>query len=120
MVTVHMVVGSIVVLAYLALTIANGLQLSGKRTYAWTRQLSMAASLLLLVQFVLGFNLLAGDHSITPIHYIIALATIGTVGFEQAKANAEPDAALRARLATFATAGTLALVLIAYAIGQAN
>ena len=120
MVTVHLWVGSILVLAYIVLTIANALQISGARTFAWTRQLSMAAGGLLLIQFVLGFNLLAGDHSITAVHYLFALAAIATVGVEHAKANAESNPTVRARLATFATAGTTLLILVAYAIGQSN
>ena len=120
MVTVHLWVGSILVLAYIVLTIANGMQISGTRTFAWTRQLSMGAAGLLLVQIVLGFNLLAGDHSINGVHYLFALAAIATVGFEHAKASTEPEANMRARMLTFATAGTTALILIAYAIGQSN
>ena len=58
MVTVHMIIGSLVVLAYLVLAVGNAIQLSGDRTLTWTRQLSMAAALLLLLQYVLGFSLL--------------------------------------------------------------
>jgi hypothetical protein len=115
-----MIVGSLVLLAYLALTIVNVIQLRGGRTIGFARQLSMAAALLLLVQIVLGFNLLAGDRSITGLHYIIALATLITVGLEHGMANSRPTEAERLKIATLATAGTTILVFIAYMIGETS
>ena len=120
MVTVHMWVGTLVLIAYLALAIVNGLQVSGSRTIAWTRPLSMTAALLLLVQYTLGFGLLGGDHSITALHYLIALAALIPVGIEHAVANTQDVPGNRARLAMFATAATTVLVLIAYAIAESR
>src|SRR5688572_28691754 len=115
-----MIVGSLVLLAYLALTVVNVVQMRQGRTIGFARQLSMAAALLLLVQIVLGFNLLAGDHSITGFHYIIALATLITVGLEHGMANSRPTEAERLKIATLATAGTTILVFIAYMIGETS
>lgn len=120
MVTVHMVIGTLVVIAFLVLAVGNAIQLTGERTFTWTRQLSMAAALLLLVQYVLGFSLLSGDHSITAAHYIFALAALITVGVEHGVAYPAEDRTTRARLATMATSGTALLVIIAYSIGQAS
>ena len=115
-----MIVGSLVLLAYLALTIVNALQLRGGRTISFARPLSMAAALLLLVQLVLGFNLLAGDREITAIHYLVGLATLITVGAEHGYANSRPTEAERLKIATLATVGTTILVFIAYMIGETS
>jgi hypothetical protein len=118
-VNVHMIVGTLVLIAYVALTITNGVQMSGARTISWARHLSMAAAGLLLLQYALGFGLL-GSHSITPAHYLIALAAVVPVGYEHMVANTQPAASTRARLGMFAAAATTALVLIAYAIAESR
>jgi hypothetical protein len=119
MVRVHEGVGTLVVLAFLALTIINVMQIRG-RSIPWSRQFSFIAAGLLLLQYVIGFNLLGGDHSISAWHYLFALGAIATVGLEHGKANTIPDNSQRARLASVFTAGTTALVIIAYAIGQSS
>jgi hypothetical protein len=119
MVRLHEGVGTLVVLAFLALTIVNLMQLRG-RSIPWSRQASFGAAGLLFVQYVIGFNLLGGDHDVSPFHFLFALGAIATVGLEHGKANVIPDVAQRARLASIATAGTTALVIIAYAIGQSS
>jgi hypothetical protein len=117
-VSVHNIVGTLVLIAYLALTAAYALQLSGTRTIAWARQLSMAAAGLLLLQYVLGFGLLGGDHSISASHYLLALAAIIPVGYEHMVANTQESSSGRARLGLFAAAATTILVLIAYLIAE--
>lgn len=119
MVGVHSAVGTLVVLAFLALTVVNVLQLTG-RSIAWSRQLSFAAAGLLALQYVLGFSLLGSGHKITAAHYLFALGALITVGLEHGMANTQEEPAKRYRLAAAATAGTTALVIIAYAIGQSN
>ena len=74
MVTVHMIVGSLVVIAFIALTISYGMQLNGTRTLSWSRPLSMGAAGLLLLQYVLGFET-AGTG--TPGYHRIAVAVKG-------------------------------------------
>ena len=113
-----MIVGSLVLIAYVVLTIVNVVQMRRGRMLGWARQLSMAAALLLLVQIVLGFNLLAGDGSITVLHYLFALASLITVGAEHGMANSRPTEAERLKVATLATAGTTILVFVAYLIGE--
>jgi hypothetical protein len=120
MVSVHMWVGTAVLVAYLTLTVANFLQYRRGTTISWARELSMGAALLLLVQIVLGFNLLASDHTITPLHYLFALAALIPVGVEHGMVKGKELATDRARLATFATAGTTLLVLVAYAIAESR
>lgn len=119
MVRFHEGVGTLVVLAFIALTVVNALQASG-RTIGWSRQLSFGAAGLLALQYVLGFGLLSGNHKITAAHYVIALAALIPVGLEHGYAKSNDDPATRNRLAAAFAAGTTALVIIAYAIGQSN
>ena len=115
-----MIVGALVLIAYIALTIINLVQMRRGRSIGFARHLSMASALLLLVQIVLGFNLLTGDGEITVLHYLIALATLITVGAEHGVANSRPTEAERLKIATLATAGTTILVFIAYLIGETS
>jgi hypothetical protein len=117
MVTVHSTVGSLVILAYLVSTVVNILRLGG-RQITWARPLSFVAAGLLLLQYVLGFSLLGSNHSITAVHYLIALLALIPVGVEHAVANARTTPAEQGRVALPATAATTILVLIAYLIGE--
>ena len=78
MVRFHEGIGTLVVLAFLALVVVNLLQMSG-RSISWTRQLSFAAAGLLFFQYVIGFGLLGGDHDVNPLHFLFALGAIVTV-----------------------------------------
>ncbi|MFL5759233.1 MAG: hypothetical protein ACJ789_05820 [Thermomicrobiales bacterium] len=119
MVGFHSTVGTLVLLAYLALAIVYGLQLQG-RSYPWVRQLSFIAAGLLLLQYVLGFTLLASDHEITAAHYILSLCALITVGFEHGYANTRALPTERSRFGAMAAAGTFVIVLITYIIGQSS
>jgi hypothetical protein len=119
MVTVHMIVGTLVVIAFVLLVIVNIFRLTGA-TFPWARKLSYAAAGLLIVQYVLGFGLLGDDHKITAWHYIIAVLAILPVGAEHALAANQASPKKGLMLTTLATAGTAALTIIAYAIGQSN
>ena len=119
MVRFHEGVGTLVVLAFLALTVINVLQMRGK-AITWSRQLSFGAAGLLFVQYVIGFNLLSGDHSVSAWHFLFALGAIITVGLEHGKANTIEEVSRRARLASLFTAGTTALVIIAYVIAKSS
>lgn len=117
MVRVHEGVGALVVIAFLALTVVNVLQIRG-RSVPWSRKLSYGAAGLLFLQYVIGFNLLGGDYSVSPLHFVFALAAIVTVGLEHGKANTIDETSKRVRLASLFTAGTTVLVIVAYAIAQ--
>lgn len=119
MVRLHEGIGTLVVVAFLAMTVVYVLQLRGKRI-EWSRQLSMGAGGLLLVQYALGFILIGGDNDVSPIHYLFALGAIATVGLEHAMANGDNGGSPNLRLAAAAAAGTTTLALIAYAIGQST
>ncbi|HEU5430678.1 MAG TPA: hypothetical protein VFU81_03395 [Thermomicrobiales bacterium] len=119
MVQIHMIVGGLVVLAYLILVILNIVRLTGRLVPA-IRVVSIVAAALLLIQYILGFGLLSTGRYIPPIHYIVALLAILTVGAEHGYAGSR-GTTRAAQLATFvATLATLILVVVAYSIGQAN
>ena len=115
---VHYVVGTLVVLAYLIVTVLNVVQVVHHVDIPWVRMLSRVGALLLLVQYALGFNLLASERSITAAHYIVALASLITVGFEHSRAAQEENPDTRRKMLAVATLGTLILTGVAYQIGQ--
>ena len=117
MVELHNIVGSLVLLAYLVLTVVYAMWAAGRPLPA-TRVLSFVAAGLLLLQYLLGFWLLADDHENRGSHYVFALLPVLTVGLEHGLARTRPTAREQARIATVAAALTFALVLIAFVIGS--
>ena len=121
MANVHMVVGTLVVIAF-AIDLILRFMASRGKTFSFTRMVAFAAAGLLLVQYVLGFGLLSdsGDKP-SPIHYVLALAAIITVGAEHMVTAQPGDDPKGANVkALRAVAATLALVLAAYFVGQSN
>jgi hypothetical protein len=119
MVGLHNIVGTLVVLAYLVLTVVNVLRARGS-DLPWARTLSFVAAGLLLIQYLLGFWLLGSGHRNQVAHYVFALLAIVTVGLEHGYAQTRVTQPARARAALAATAATLILVVIAYSIGQSS
>jgi len=120
MVAIHNTVGTLVVLAFLALAVANGLR-AGGRSLPWARYVSYGAATLLLFQYLLGFSLLGSEgRSITWTHYTIALLALVPVGVEHGFANTRASERARGRAGLAATVVSFILVLIAYAIGMGN
>ena len=117
---VHFIVGSLVVLVYLVVTVLNVVQAVRNVDMPWVRMVSRVGAVLLLVQYALGFNLLAGERTITASHYIVALAALITVGFEHSRAAQEENPVNRRKMLALATLGTLILTLIAYGIGESQ
>lgn len=119
MVGLHNTVGTLVVLAFLALTVINALRVTGRHV-PFATPLSYVAALLLLVQIVLGFILLGGDATVAPLHYILALLALVTVGAEHGYASNRAAPQLRAMAALLATGATTILVTAAHIIGSTN
>lgn len=115
-----MINGTLVLLAYIALTIVNVVQWRTGRAVGVAFPLSRLAGVLLIIQWGLGFGLLGQDTSITPLHYIIGLATLLTVGAEHGMSNSRPAGVARHRAEALATGATTVLVFTAYVIGQSN
>lgn len=119
MVGIHNIVGTLVVLAFLALTVINALRVTGRRIPLAT-PLSYVAALLLFVQIVLGFGLLGGGSSVVPLHYILGLLAIITVGAEHGYARNRVAPELSAMASLLATGATTILVTAAHIIGSSN
>lgn len=120
MVDVHMIIGLASLAAFLVLTIVNGLRAFRGANLNWARGLSFAAAGLLLVQYVLGFSLLGGDHRIPAIHYILALVAIVPVGAEHMLAAQETDRHRGLRIAFICNIVTVFILVAVYEIGQRN
>jgi hypothetical protein len=117
--TVHMIVGGLLVLGFLASLVLNGLALTG-RQFPWSQYVSFGAAALLLIQVLLGFSLLGSDHDNSGWHYVFAILALLSLGLEHGYSRARPTAEERYRWGAVANAVTLALVLITYIIGQSN
>ncbi len=119
MVTVHNTVGTLVVVAFLALTVVNVLRVTG-REIAFGHALSGIAAVLLLVQYALGFWLLGEGHAGRASHIAFALLALVGVGLEHGYARTRSDPRVRAVASLVATALTFVLVLVAHIIGSSR
>jgi hypothetical protein len=115
----HNLVGSLVVLTFLAGFGANLYVFLG-RSFAWRQYISIIAATLLLLQYLIGFSLLADDRDNSGWHYVFAFLPLLTVGLEHGYARTRPTPREQALWGMIATGGTFVLVLIAFIIGQSN
>ena len=120
MTNVHMWVGTLVVIAFLASAILNIMTFVSGRSLSWQKMVSFAAAILLLLQYLLGFSLLGEGKDIPGSHFLIALLAIIPVGFEHMYAGTREDTKQRSLYAAIANIVALVIVLIAYMIGQSN
>jgi hypothetical protein len=120
MVDLHMIIGLSTLVAFVLLTIVNGLRAFRGSELTWARGLSFAAAGLLLIQYVIGFSLLGSDHEITAMHYILALVAVVPVGAEHMLATQEPDPQRSRRTVFLCNLATVVILLVVYAIGERN
>lgn len=120
MTIVHMIVGSLVVLGYLIVLVLNLRTATGRAMLPFQRPLSMTAAALYLLQIMLGFSLLGEGRDIPGTHFLIALLAIFPIGAEHMLTGREVDSRRAGRVGAITNAITLALVLIAYVIGETN
>ena len=116
---VHLLLGSVIVVAFLLLTILYVLRITGRAVPGVSTFSKIAAGLLLL-QYVLGFLLMGGGYHNSNLHYLIALLAIIPVGLEHAWAANRTTAHQRAVGSAIAAALTTILVVAAHSIGSAN
>lgn len=120
MTTVHMIVGSIVVILYLVNFGMYTMSFLRGKAVAYHRVVAMGAAAFLLLQYMLGFSLLGEGGSAAPLHIVIALAAILPVGAEHMLTAQEKGIRRRGMIGMMATLITFVLVLIAYMIGEMN
>ncbi len=117
MVGLHNTVGTLVVLAYLVLTVLYALWARGRPLPA-VRIVSGLAGGLLLIQYIIGFWLLGDGHRNAGSHYVFALLPIFTLGIEHGYARSRPTAEFRATMGMVGAGLTFLLVTTAYIIGS--
>jgi hypothetical protein len=120
MTTVHMIVGSLTLLLFIANAAMYGINMFRGTKVAYHRLVSIGASTLLLLQFALGFMLLGSGEDIPWTHWVLALSAIIPVGVEHMFASTQPGVRRRGMLGLFATVVTVILVLVVYMIGEMN
>lgn len=120
MTNVHMIVGTLVVLGYALSTILNARIAFTGRDVSWQRQVSFGAATLLLLQWMLGFSLLAEGRNIPAIHFILGLTAILPLGIEHGYGGARERPRQRGMISLAANVVTLVIVLVVYIIGQSN
>ena len=118
--TIHMIVGSVTLLLFLANAVLYAVQLSRGQALEFHRPVSFAAATALLLQYALGFMLLGAGNSVRGIHWILALAAIVPVGLEHGLAARQPTARQRALYGLLSTILAVALVAVTYYLGEAD
>lgn len=117
---VHMINGTLVIIAYAVTLILNArLAFTGAETPG-RLPISFAAATLLALQYMLGFSVLGTGESVPASHFLIALSAVIPVGIEHGLGARQENPRRRGTLGAIANILTLALVVTAYIIGQNN
>jgi hypothetical protein len=80
---IHSMVGGLVVVALIVVVIVAAMQAAGGDGRL-TRTVSIAASVILLLQYVIGFLLLGNGFQNSMTHYILALLILVPIGLQHA------------------------------------
>lgn len=120
MTNIHMIVGTAVIIAFVAVLILNIRTAVTGAEFSWQKIVSYGAATILLFQYLIGFSLLGSGNDVPAWHFLVALAAILPVGMEHGFASQRPTPRDRGRIGALANVATLVLVLIAYVIGQSN
>ena len=118
--TVHLTIGTLVLIGYVVTLLLNIRTAATGASFTWQRGVSFGAATLLVLQYALGFSLLGSGESISAVHFLIALAAILPLGLEHGYAISRPTAKARGQYAALANLLTLILVAIAWQIGNSN
>lgn len=118
MTSIHMTVGSAVIVAYVLVFALNVRTGATGKEFSWQKMVSFGAATILLLQYLLGFSLLGEGKSITSWHFLIALCAIIPVGFEHGYASQRKSPVERGKLSAMANLFTLVVVIVAYLFGE--
>ena len=117
---VHMVNGTLVIIAYAITLLLNArLALTGAETPG-RLPFSFAAATLLALQYMLGFSVLGSGESVPASHFLLALSAVIPVGIEHGMGARQDNPRRRGTVGAVANILTLVLVVAAYIIGQNN
>ncbi len=119
MATVHLYIGTALLLFYLATTIVYAIGIGGT-VIPWGKYLSYLASLLLILQYLLGIGLLASGAKNQALHYALAILVIVPIGLEHGLIRRRfQGRQLAVNLTTIAAVTTL-VIFITYLIGKSG
>lgn len=118
--TVHMIVGMATMLLFLLNAIMYGIEMVKGKAVGYHRLVSISAATGLLLQYALGFMLLGASHSITWIHWVLALLAILPVGMEHGATANQTNFRKKSMMGLIAATITFVIVLAVYGIGEMN
>lgn len=120
--TVHMIIGGITLILFLVNAVMYGIEFVKGKPAAYHRLVSIAAATGLLLQYMLGFMLLAdsGFDSISWTHWVIALLAILPVGLEHGGTANQTNFRKKSIMGLSATTITIVLVFVVFMIGELN
>lgn len=120
--TVHMIVGGITLILFLVNAVMYGMEFTKGKPAAYHRLVSIGAATGLLLQYGLGFMLLADSesNSITWIHWVLALLVILPVGLEHGGTANQTSFRKKSILGLSAAVLSFVLVFVVFMIGELN
>ena len=120
--TVHMIIGGITLILFLVNVIMYAMEFLKGKPAAYHRLVSIGAATGLLLQYALGFMLLADSESndITWIHWTLALLVILPVGLEHGGTANQENFRKKSMLGLSAAIIAFVMVLVVFMIGELN
>jgi len=117
--TVHLYIGTALLLFYLATTIVYAIGIGGM-VIPWGKYVSYLAALLLVLQYLVGIGLLAAGAKNQALHYALAILVLVPIGLEHGLIRRRfQGRQLAVNLTTVAAVTTL-VIFITYLIGKSG
>ncbi len=117
MTNIHNTIGGLLLVAYIAVTIIYALGIGSGRIPAFGKYVSYLASLLLVLQYLIGVGLLAGGRQNQWYHYVLALALLIPIGAEHGFLRRRFTGRQLATNLTAVAAVTTVVILLTYLVG---
>ena len=120
--TVHMIIGGITLILFLVNAVMYGLEFVKGKAVPNHRLVSIGAATGLLLQYALGFMLLADSESndITWMNWVLALLVILPVGLEHGGTANQENFRKKSLLGLSAAIIAFVMVLVVFMIGELN
>lgn len=120
--TVHMIVGGITLILFLVNAVMYGMEFVKGKPAPKHKLVSIGAATGLLLQYFLGFMLLADSESndISWIHWVLALLVILPVGLEHGGTANQTNFRKKSIMGLAAAVITFVMVLVVFLIGELN
>ena len=116
---VHLYIGTALLLFYLAATIVYAIGIGGT-VIPWGKYVSYIASLLLILQYLVGIGLLASGARNQAIHYALAVLVLVPIGLEHGLIRRRFQGRQLAVNLTAVAAVTTVVIFITYLIGRGS